>query len=146
LRKSTTSTEMLSLANSSAAAKATLVIFPKVAMVTSVPERLMSAWPIGIRYSSAGTSPLSPYINSDSMKITGSLSRMDDFNNPFASYGFEGTPTFKPGQLAYQFSKFCECWAPSWPALPVAPRKSMGTLYCPPDMEYILAAELMIGS
>ena len=28
-----------------------------------------------------------------------------DFNNPLASYGLDGTTTFKPGQLAYQFSK-----------------------------------------
>jgi hypothetical protein len=38
------------------------------------------------------------------MKITGSLSLIADFNKPLASYGFDGTITFKPGQLAYQLS------------------------------------------
>jgi hypothetical protein len=45
----------------------------------------MSATPIGIIYSPSGTSPLSPYICSDSIKITGSLSRIAAFKSPLAS-------------------------------------------------------------
>ena len=47
---------------------------------------------------SSETSPLLPYILSCSIKITGSLSRMDDFSKPFASAGVEGMTTFKPGK------------------------------------------------
>ena len=74
-------------------------------MVTSVPSLFISATPNGIVYSPSGTSPLSPYICSDSMKITGSLSLIAAFNNPLASYTVEGTTTFNPGVLANQFSK-----------------------------------------
>ena len=76
---------MPSLANSSAAKCASLIILPKETIVTSVPSLLISATPNGIVYSPSGTSPLSPYICSDSMKITGSLSRIADFNKPLAS-------------------------------------------------------------
>ena len=65
----------------------------------------MSATPIGIIYSPSGISILSPYICSDSINITGSSSRIAAFNKPLASYGFDGTITFKPGVLANQFSK-----------------------------------------
>ena len=65
--------------------KASFIIFPKDTIVTSVPSRFTSARPIGIVYSPSGTSPLSPYICSDSMKITGSLSRIADFKSPLAS-------------------------------------------------------------
>ncbi len=122
------------------------MILPNDTKVTSVPARLMSAEPIGIRYSSVGTAPLSPYINSDSIKMTGSLSRMEVFNSPLASYGLDGTTTFSPGVLANQFSKFCECCELSIPAFPVGPRNTIGTLNCPPDIDIILAAPLMIWS
>ena len=52
--------------------------------------------------------------------------------------------TFNPGQFAYTASRHCECCAPSWPAAPPGPRKTIGTLNCPPDMRRILAALLMI--
>ncbi len=45
----------------------------------------VAALPIGMIYSPSGTSPLSPYITSLSMNITGSSSRMAAFNKPFAS-------------------------------------------------------------
>src|SRR5690606_7498966 len=98
----------------------------------------------GMVYSSSGTSPLSPYICSDSIKITGSLSLMADLSNPLASFGLEGTTTFRPGQLAYQLSKACECVAPNWPAEAVGPRKTIGQLNCPPDICRILAALFII--
>ena len=63
---------------------------------------------MGSVYSPSGTSPLSPYICSDSIKITGSSSLIADFSKPFASYGFEGTITFSPGQFAYQLSNAWE--------------------------------------
>ena len=137
---------MLSFDNSSAAFKATFIILPNDTMVTSRPARFTSATPIGMRYSPSGTMPLSPYICSLSMKITGSLSRMDVFNNPFASAGLLGTTTFKPGQLAYQFSNAWLCWEESCPAEAVGPRNTIGTGYCPPLMLIILAAELMTWS
>ena len=111
VRKSMISQEIPSFSNSSAALYASLIIFPKDTMVTSVPSRLISATPIGMTYSPSGTSPLSPYICSLSIKITGSSSRIADFKSPFASYGLEGTMTFKPGVLANQLSKACECVA-----------------------------------
>src|SRR6188768_4144664 len=101
---------------------------------------------IGTRYSPSGTIPFSPYICSLSMKITGSLSRMELFNKPFASEGLLGITTFKPGQFAYQFSKACECWLLNIPAEAVGPRKTIGTVYCPPLMLIILAAELITWS
>ena len=36
---------------------------------------------------------------------------MAAFKSPLASYGFAGTTTLSPGQLAYQLSKACECVA-----------------------------------
>ena len=93
---------------SSDAFKASFKIFPKETRVISFPERFTSATPMGRVYSPSGTSPLSPYICSDSIKITGSSSLIADFSKPFASYGFEGTITFSPGQFAYQLSNAWE--------------------------------------
>ena len=135
-----------SLANSSAAASATFMILPNDTMVTSVPARLMSATPMGRMKSPSGTSPLSPYICSDSIKMTGSWSRIAALSKPLASYTVLGTITFKPGQLAYQLSNACEWVAPSWPALAVGPRNTIGIVNCPADIWCILAALLMIWS
>src|ERR1700712_1859348 len=90
--------------------------------------------------------PLSPYINSDSMNIQGSGSMIHDFNKPLASAGLDGTTTFKPGQFAYQFSKHWLCCELSIPALPVGPRKTIGTENWPTLILMILAAPLMIWS
>ena len=79
------STEIPSFSRASAALNASLIILPKETTVTSVPFLLISATPIGSTYSPSGTSPLSPYICSDSIKITGSSSRIAAFNNPLAS-------------------------------------------------------------
>ena len=103
----------------------------------------MSATPIGIIYSPSGISHLSPYICSLSIKITGSLSRIADFKRPLASYPFDGTITFNPGQLANQFSNACECWELNMPALAVGPLNTIGQLYCPPLMLKNLAAALI---
>ena len=106
--KSITSQEIPSFFKLSAAAYASLIIFPKDTIVTSEPVIFTSATPIGRMYSSSGTSPLSPYICSLSINITGSSSLIAAFKRPLASYGLEGTTTFKPGQLANQLSKACE--------------------------------------
>src|SRR5690606_19854975 len=103
--KSITSALIPSLANSSAASKATFMIFPKETMVTSLPSFTTLAEPSGVKYSPSGTSPLSPYICSDSIKITGSSSRIADFNKPFASAGFEGTTTFNQEYLRTSYQK-----------------------------------------
>src|SRR5690606_34593812 len=102
--------------------------------------------PKGIVYSPSGVSPLSPYICSDSIKITGSSSLMADFSKPLASLGLEGTTTLSPGQLAYQLSKAWECVAANCPAEAVGPRNTMGQLNCPPDICLILAALFIIWS
>jgi len=47
--------------------------------------RTTFALPIGIKYSSSGTSPFSPYKTSHSINTTGSSSRMADFNRPLPS-------------------------------------------------------------
>src|ERR1700710_2443980 len=80
------------------------------------------------------------------MKIQGSGSMIHDFKKPLASAVFDGTTTFKPGQLAYQFSKHWLCCELSIPALPVGPRNTMGTENWPPLIDIILAAPLMIWS
>lgn len=54
-----------------------------------------------------------------------------------------GERTFNPGQCAYQAAKHCECWAATPFAQPLGPLKTMGTFTTPPDMAYVLAAELM---
>ena len=91
---------MFSFCSKSATSYATLIILPKETIVTSEPFRLISATPIGIIYSPSGTSPLSPYIFSDSKKTTGSLSRIAALRRPFASAGHEGVITFNPGTCA----------------------------------------------
>ena len=54
-----------------------------------------------------------------------------------------GERTFNPGQCAYQAAKHCECWAATPFAQPLGPLKTIGTFTTPPDMAYVLAAELM---
>ena len=83
--KSITSASMPSFANSSAAPNATFIILLNDTIVTSFPVLFTKAFPIGNKYSSSGTSPLSPYITSLSINITGSSSRIALFNNPLAS-------------------------------------------------------------
>jgi len=83
--RSINSTSIPSSFNLSTAIWACFNIFPNETRVTSLPGTLISAFPIGIKYYSSGTSPLSPYICSDSIKMTGSLSLIADFNKPFAS-------------------------------------------------------------
>ena len=48
------------------------------------------------------------------MTSTGSSSRIAAFSRPLASAGVAGATTFRPGTLANQPSKDCECWAVSW--------------------------------
>src|SRR5258706_209526 len=137
---------IFSFANSSAAFKAIFIILPKETIVTSVPVFFISATPMGITYSPSGTWPLSPYICSLSMNMTGSSSLMADFKRPFASIGFDGTITFNPGQLAYHESNGLLCCWPSCPAEPVGPRKQMETGNCPPLMLSIFEAPFIIWS
>ena len=75
----------------------------------SLPLFLTSAFPIGIVYSSSGTSPLtSRYVLLCSKKTTGSSSLMAVFNRPLASYGVEGVTTLSPGVCANKASTLCE--------------------------------------
>src|SRR3569832_1866409 len=98
-------------------------------MVTSVPLRLTSATPIGIKYSLSGTSPFIPYICSLSIKITGSLSRMALFKRPITSAGLDGTITLRPGVFAYQWAGAGRGGAPGGPAGPGGPRGAGGAGY-----------------
>jgi hypothetical protein len=58
----------------------------------------MSASPIGMRYSSSGTSPFTEYMTSLSKKMTGLSSRIADLSRPLASYGVATEITFTPGK------------------------------------------------
>ena len=102
--KSMISTSMPSFSSASAAACTVFKIFPKETMVTASPRRRILHFPMGTRNSPSGIMPLSPYIFSLSMISTGSLSRMADFNSPFASYGVNGVTTLRPGMDAYMDS------------------------------------------
>ena len=144
VRRSITSALIFSFASSSAAPSATFIILLKETIVTSVPSLATFALPIGIIYSPSGTSPLSPYINSLSIKTTGSSSLMADLRSPFASYGLLTDITFMPGIFAYILSKEVECCAPSCPALPFAPLKTIGQPTCPPLIANILEAVFKI--
>src|SRR4051812_40271914 len=119
---------------------------PHAITVQSLPGRLMSALPNGIKKSPSGTSPLLPYIDSFSKKITGSSSRIAVFNNPFASAGDVGTTTFSPGTCVYNASTDHECVAASCCPGPEMPRKTTGTLNCPPDIYAIFGALLTTWS
>src|SRR5690606_35143431 len=78
--------------------------------------------------------------------MTGSLSLIADFKSPFASYGFDGTITFNPGQLAYQLSKAWECVAANCPAEAVGPLNTIGIFNYPPDICRIFTALFIIWS
>ena len=75
----------------------------------SLPSRLISALPIGTTCSPVGTSSLSKrYAFLCSKNKTGSLSRIAEISNPFASLGVEGITTFKPGVELNTLSIDCE--------------------------------------
>ena len=74
--------------------------FDQDTRVTSFPSFFTSPTPKGMVYSPSGISPLSPYITSLSMKITGFSSRMAVFRSPLASLHVDGMTTFNPGMCA----------------------------------------------
>ena len=87
VRGSTTSNEMPSASNSSAAFSASRTIFEMATTVTSDPSRFTSASPMGITYSSSGTGNRSGRAARiwSSKNTTGLLSRMALFIRPLAS-------------------------------------------------------------
>ena len=97
VRGSRTSNSTPSFANSSAAANATCSILDHATTVTSVPLRLISAWPSGMGRSPSDIGPLRPYSTSPSMKMTGLSSRMAVLSSALASAGVDGATTFRPG-------------------------------------------------
>ena len=98
VRRSSTSTSISSFSSARAAASAWCTIFEWHTTVTSDPSRFTSATPIGVTYSSSGTSSRTRlYMISLSMKTTGSLSRIALFRSPFASFAVAGAITFSPG-------------------------------------------------
>src|SRR5699024_8272719 len=110
VRKSITSADTPFSSNSSAARKQECTIAPYAINVTSEPSRFTSALPISTVYSSSGTSSLNERYNFIcSKKITGSLSRIAEINNPFASYGVDGITTFNPGCCERNSSKESAC-------------------------------------
>mmetsp|Transcript_65201 Transcript_65201/g.153966 ORF Transcript_65201/g.153966 Transcript_65201/m.153966 type:complete len:211 (-) Transcript_65201:334-966(-) len=147
LRRLMTSALIPDAANASAASRATRTMREKATMVTSVPWRITLALPMGTVKSLDMTSSLTsnevPYMISFSSKTTGLGSRMAALSNPLASSASYGERTVKPGQCPYHDAKHCECCAATPAAAPLGPRKTMGTLICPPLMYNAFAAELM---
>ena len=117
-----------------AAPTATCTMLLVATMVMSRPSRFTSATPSGIVYSSDGTSPFTLYCILSSKKTTGLSSRIALFINPFASYGVEGTTTFRPGMWLGQACSDCECCAADRRDAPSVARTTSGTLHLPPDM------------
>ena len=64
----------------------------------------------------------------------GLSSRTAALNKPFASYGVDGTITFKPGMWLGQACSDCECCAADRRVAPIVRRKTIGTFHLPPDM------------
>jgi hypothetical protein len=55
-----------------------------------------------------------------SMNTTGSSSKIDAVSSPYASSGFDGWTTLRPGLAANQPSSWSQCWAPiPLPAPPI---------------------------
>ena len=103
--------------------------------VRSVPARLISAAPKGMRKSSSsGTGPESLYIILSSKKSTGLSSRIAVLSRPLASRGVAGMATLSPGMWAKSACKLCECCAAEERPAPIDSRIVSGTLHWPPDM------------
>src|SRR5438093_12339596 len=96
-------------------------------IVMSLPTRLTSATPNGIVYSSAGTGPFSLYIILSSKNTTGLSSRMAVFKSPLASYGVEGSATFRPGTWQNQACSDWQCCAADRRVGPHVARMTLGT-------------------
>src|SRR5205814_1511559 len=103
-RMSTTSALIPSFSSSVAASMATISMRECAQIVMCSPGRFTSFLSSGTRCSPSGTSPLTAYVPSFSMNITGLSSRIADFNMPLASAGVPGATTFRPGTWANQFS------------------------------------------
>ncbi len=146
VRGSSTSASIPSAARLSAAARASCTIRDQATIVRSLPARLTSACPSGIRYSSSGTGPFLAYRSSCSTKSTGSLLRIDVLSSPLASCGVLGTTTRIPGALTNQDSMECECCAPFCVPPPPGARIVSGTSNCPPNIARVLATWLTIWS
>ena len=67
------------------------------------------------------------YRNLCSKNSTGLLSRIADFNRPFASYGVAGQTTFSPGVCTKYISGFPEWNGPPCTPPPHGPRTTIGT-------------------
>src|SRR2546421_11433250 len=60
-------------------------------------------------------------------------------SRPFASAGFDGATTFRPGTAIPQFSRLCECWAPKRVPPPLAVRMANGNEARPAAMHGVFA-------
>src|SRR5918911_3045093 len=100
---------------------------PYATIVSCVPGLVTAALPSGTVYSPSGTSPRTErYIFLCSKNSTGSSSRMDDRSRPLASYGVDGTTTFKPGTWVKNASTDCEWYSAPWTPPPYGARMVIG--------------------
>ncbi len=98
MRGSTTSTLTPSSLSVLAAAKVAFIPPAIATIVTSLPDCLIAASPIGTRCSgSVGTSSFTVQSVLSSNNTTGSSSRMALFRSPFISAGLVGAMIFSPG-------------------------------------------------
>ena len=74
------------------------------------------------------------------MKITGLLSLIAAFNNPFTSAGVPGATTFTPGMWQNHASNDCECCAAEPTQDPAAHLNVTGTCPFPTNIYLVLAA------
>src|SRR2546425_13349187 len=98
VRRSITSASTPFSAAFVAASRQTWAMYPYAIRLTSFPDLRTAACPRGTVTSPSGTSSRDErYSFFGSRKRTGSGSRIDDVRRPFASFGVDGTTTFKPG-------------------------------------------------
>ena len=85
-------------------------------------------------YGSSGTTPFIVYSILCSQKITGSRSRIASISRPLASYGLEGSTTFRPGMWVKIGYSACECCAAAFMPAPYMVRMTIGVSALPPNM------------
>lgn len=85
------------LAPASAAASAVRTVGPYASRVASVPSRTTSARFIGAVVTGRLSLSFIQYLDFGSMKITGSSEAIDSRSSEYASAGFDGVTTVRPG-------------------------------------------------
>lgn len=139
-----------SLASSSAACNEYLTFLEYPTKVTCFPSLMILAFPIGMTKSlSRAYSLISnfyPYKFSFYKNTTTSFDLMAAFKSPLLSSASYGEMVIRPGILAYQAAKHCECWAATAAAGPLRPLKTIPPCKIPELMYEVFALLLMIWS